>query len=86
MNNYIGNAKIIALNELPKIGDKGGFGHTNETCVSVVLTDSSDDLNYLCYNVYYANTGEYFDNEVNICRFRVAIKRDEFVSGADLND
>ncbi len=76
---FIGNTKIIAPSELPKIGDKGGIGHTNEICVSVELTDSPAELKgYVCYNVYYANLGEYFDKDVNICRFSIAIKLDEF--------
>lgn len=77
---FIGNAKIIAPSELPKVGDKGGFGHTNEICVSVELTESPVELKgYVCYNVYYANLDEYFDRDVNICRFSMAIKLDEFV-------
>ncbi len=77
---FIGNAKIIAPSELPKVGDKGGFGHTNEICVSVELTENLAELEgYVCYNVYYANLGEYFDRDVNICRFSMAIKLDEFV-------
>lgn len=77
---FIGNTKIIAPSELPKIGDKGDIGHTNEICVSVELTDSPVELKgYVCYNVYYANLGEYFDKDVNICRFSMAIKLDEFV-------
>lgn len=77
---FIGNTKIITPSELPKIGDKGGLGGINETCVSVELTDSPADLkDYVCYNVYYANLGEYFDKDVNIRRFSMAIKLDEFV-------
>lgn len=77
---FIGNTKIIAPSELPKIGDKGGIGHTNEICISVELTDSPAELKgYVCYNVYYANLGEYFDKDVNVCRFSMAIKLDEFV-------
>ena len=49
---FIGNTKIIAPSELPKIGDKGGIGHTNEICISVELTDSPAELKgYVCYNV-----------------------------------
>ena len=77
---FIGNTKIIAPSELPKVGDKGDFGHTNEVCVSVELTESPAELKgYVCYNVYYANLGEYFDRDVNICSFSMAIKLDEFV-------
>ncbi len=80
LTKFIGNTKIIAPSELPKIGDKGGIGHTNEICVSVELTESPTELKgYVCYNVYYANLGEYFDKDVNICRFSMAIKLDEFV-------
>lgn len=78
--NFIGNTKIIALSELPKIGDKGGIGHANEVCVSVVLTHSPAELkDYLCYNVYYANPTEYFDKEVNLCHFSVAVRLDDFI-------
>lgn len=77
---FIGNTKIIAPSELPKIGDKGGVGHTNEICVSVELTETPKELiGYICYNVYYANLGEYFDKDINICRFSMAIKLSDFV-------
>ena len=80
MTKFINNTKIITPSELPKIGDKGGIGHTNEICVSVELTDSPKELKgYVCYNVYYANLGEYFDKEVNICHFSMAIKLSDFV-------
>lgn len=42
---FIGNTKIITPSELPKIGDKGGVGHTNEICISVELTESPVELN-----------------------------------------
>lgn len=77
---FIGNTKIIATYELPKIGEKGGIGHADETCISVELTDSPKELKgYICYNVYYANLDRYFDKDVNLCRFSMAIKLDEFV-------
>ena len=79
-NNYIGNTKIIAPSELPKIGDKGGIGHTNETCVSVELIESSAEFEgYVCYNVYYANLEYHFEKWINVCFFSMAIKRDDFV-------
>lgn len=80
MEQFIGNTKIIAPSELPKIGDKGGVGHADETCVSVELIETSKELEgFVCYNVYYANLNEYFDKDINICRFSMAIKLDEFV-------
>ena len=80
LTKFIGNTKIITPSELPKVGDKGGIGHTNEICVSVELTESPAELKgYVCDNVYYANLGEYVDKDVNICRFSMAIKLDKFV-------
>lgn len=77
---FIGNTKIIAPSELPKIGDEGGIGHTDETCVSVELIEPPKELEgFVCYNVYYANLNKYFDKDINICRFSMAIKLDEFV-------
>ena len=56
MTKFIGNTKIINPSELPKIGDKGGIGHTDETCVSVELTETPQELEgFICYKVYYAN-------------------------------
>ena len=79
-DNYIGNTKIIAPSELPKIGDKGGIGHTNETCISVELIESPAELEgYVCYNVFYANLEEYFEKGINVCHFSMAIKRDDFI-------
>lgn len=80
MAQFIGNTKIIAPSELPKIGDKGGIGHADETCVSVELVEPPKELEgFVCYNVYYANPDEYFDKEVNVCYFSMAIKLDDFV-------
>ena len=44
MAEFIGNTKIITPSELPKIGDKGGIGHTDETCVSVELIETPEEL------------------------------------------
>ena len=80
LTKFIGNTKIIAPSELPKIGDKGGIGHTNEVCISVELTESPAELTgHVCYNVYYETLGEAFDNDVNVCRLSMEIKLDEFV-------
>lgn len=80
MAQFIGNTKIIAPSELPKIGDKGGIGHADETCVSVELVEPLKELEgFVCYNVYYANLDEYFDKEVNVCYFSMAIKLDDFI-------
>ena len=79
-DNYIGNAKIITPSELPKIGDKGGIGHTNESCVAVELTESPAEFeDYLFYNVSYANLEEYFEKGIDVCHFLMAIKREDFV-------
>lgn len=80
MTKFIGNTKIITPSELPKIGDKGGIGHTDETCVSVEFAETPKELEgFICYKVYYANLDRYFDKEVNICYFSIAIKLDDFI-------
>lgn len=80
MAEFIGNTKIIAPSELPKIGDKGGIGHTDETCVSVELIETPEELEgFVCYKIYYANLDRYFDKEVNAYYFSMAIKRNDFI-------
>ena len=80
MAEFIGNTKIITPSELPKIGDKGGIGYTDETCVSVELIETPEGLEgFVCYRVYYADLDRYFDKEVNVCYFSMAIKLDDFI-------
>ena len=80
MTKFIGNIKIINPYELTKIGDKGGIGHTDETCVSVELAETPKELEgFICYKVYYVNLDRYFDKEVNVCYFSMAIKLDDFI-------
>ena len=80
MTKFIGNIKIINPSELPKIGDKGGIGHTDETCVSVERIETPEELEgFVCYKVYYADLDRYFDKEANVCYFSMAIKLDDFI-------
>lgn len=80
MEEFIGNTKIITPSELPKIGDKGGIGHTDEICVSVELIETPKELEeFVCYRVYYADLDRYFDKEANVCYFSMAIKLDDFI-------
>lgn len=87
MSEYIGNAKIIKLSELPKIGDiDNRYQNYNGVVYSIQAVENWENENYIFYVVKYAEPLKnkhlkQFIHGLNTYCFEYAIKVTDFVKG-----
>ena len=90
-NKYIGNAKIIPLSALPKIGDIDNRYHTSNGVVySVQAIENWENDDYIFYSVWYSErlTKEnikHFVSGVDCYCFEYAVKVTDFVKENQTN-
>ena len=86
---YIGNAQIISLSELPKIGDIDTRYHKHKGVVySIQALENWEHEDYIFYVVWYSErltkeNIQYFMHGVDSYCFEYAIKVSDFVSLED---
>ena len=79
MSEYIGNAKIINLSDIPQIGHKRNYLLADYVCIEVKIKEILDD--YIIYEALYceAESVELLDDfRFCCCHWSYAVSKKEF--------